>query len=50
LELQIPDDGTQWFRDGDPVDPGARLTFYRGKTRLQQIQPNGETQTIYLAR
>lgn len=50
LELKIPDDGTQWFRDGEPVDPEARLSFYRGKTRLQQIQPNGETQTIFLAR
>lgn len=50
LELQVPDDGTQWFRDGDPLEPGARFAFYRGKTRLQQIQPNGETQTIYLAR
>ncbi len=50
LELRIPDDGTQWFRDGEPVDPDARLSFYRGKTRLQQIQPNGETQTIFLAR
>lgn len=50
LELTVPDDGTQWFRDGDPIDPGAPFTFYRGKTRLQQIQPNGETQTIYLAR
>ncbi len=50
LELRVPDDGTQWFRDGEPVDPDARLSFYRGKTRLQQIQPNGETQTIFLAR
>ena len=50
LELQVPDDGTQWFRDGDPLEPGARLASYRGKTRPQQIQPNGETQTIYLAR
>lgn len=50
LELKVPDDGTQWFRDGEPVDPEARLSFYRGKTRLQQIQPNGETQTIFLAR
>ncbi len=50
LELRIPDDGTQWFRDGEPVDPDARLSFYRGKTRLQQIQPNGETQTVFLAR
>ncbi|MEZ0310667.1 MAG: PEGA domain-containing protein [Myxococcota bacterium] len=50
LELRVPDDGTQWFRDGEPVDPDARLSFYRGKTRLQQIQPNGETQTVFLAR
>ena len=50
LELRVPDDGTQWFRDGEPVDPDARLSFYRGKTRLQQIQPNGETQTVFFAR
>ena len=50
LEVRVPEDGAQWFRDGEPMDPDARFAFYRGKTRLQQIQPNGETQTIFLAR
>lgn len=50
LELRVPEDGAQWFRDGEPIEPDAHFSFYRGKTRLQQIQPNGETQTIFLAR
>lgn len=50
LELVVPEDGAQWFRDGEPIEPNTAFTLHRGATRLQQIGASGEAQTLLIKR
>lgn len=49
LELNLPDDGAEWFRDGQPLD-GKRFPLHQGSIRLERRDAAGELQVMWLRR
>ncbi len=49
LEITLPDDGAEWFRDGQPLD-GKRFPLHQGSIRLERRDTAGELQMMWLRR